>query len=99
MAEEFIVKIVVLLRSAACIAVWLIVLSPLSSFAEGTAQQRAACMGDAFRFCAADIPDAGRIETCLIQHMSRLAPACQAQFEPQMAVRAPAASVRAGESR
>ncbi len=48
---------------------------------EGTAQQRMACTGDAFRFCASDIPNVGRIESCLMQNMSRLSSACQAQFQ------------------
>src|SRR6202000_3063259 len=38
--------------------------------AQGTAQQRTACMGDAFRFCSADIP-----KTCLLQNRERLRPA------------------------
>ena len=49
--------------------------------AQGTAQQRTACMGDAFRFCSADIPNVSRIETCLLQNRERLRPACQAQFD------------------
>jgi hypothetical protein len=43
--------------------------------AQGTAQQRTACMGDAFRFCSADIPNVSRIETCLLQNRERLRPA------------------------
>jgi hypothetical protein len=50
-------------------------------FAEGTQQQRAACMGDAFRFCREDIPNVGKIEACLLQNRERLHPACQAQFD------------------
>jgi hypothetical protein len=49
--------------------------------AQGTAAQRTACMGDAFRFCSADIPNVSRIETCLLQNRDRLSPACQAQFD------------------
>ena len=49
--------------------------------AQGTPQQRSACMGDAFRFCSADIPDVSRIEACLLQNRERLQPACQAQFD------------------
>ena len=52
---------------------------PLS--AQGTEEQRTACMGDAFRFCSADIPNVARIETCLLQNRERLRPACQAQFD------------------
>lgn len=50
-------------------------------FAEGTPQQRTACMGDAFRFCREDIPNVGKIEACLLQNRERLHPACQAQFD------------------
>jgi hypothetical protein len=49
--------------------------------AQGTAQQRTACMGDAFRFCSADIPNVSRIEACLMQNHERLHPACQAQID------------------
>jgi hypothetical protein len=49
--------------------------------AQGTTGQRTACMGDAFRFCSAEIPNVSRIETCLLQNRERLHPACQAQFE------------------
>lgn len=51
------------------------------AFAEGTPEQRAACMGDAFRFCRDDIPNVGKIEACLIQNRERLNPTCQAQFD------------------
>jgi hypothetical protein len=50
-------------------------------FAAGTPQQRAACMGDAFRFCREDIPNVGKIEACLLQNRERLHPACQAEFD------------------
>ncbi len=50
--------------------------------AQGTSQQRSDCMGDAFRFCSAYIPNVTNIETCLRQNMSRLSPACQAEFKP-----------------
>jgi hypothetical protein len=49
--------------------------------AQGTPDQRSACMGDAFRFCSADIPNVSRIEACLGQNRSELNPACRAEFE------------------
>jgi hypothetical protein len=49
--------------------------------AQGTAEQRSACMGDAFRFCSQDIPNVSRIEACLLANRERLRPACQAQFD------------------
>lgn len=50
------------------------------AFAQGTAEQRSACMGDAFRFCGRDIPNISRIEGCLAQNVARLHPACAAEF-------------------
>jgi hypothetical protein len=48
--------------------------------AQGTPQQRSACIGDAFRFCSGDIPNVARIEACLLQNRERLHTACQAQL-------------------
>ncbi|MBM3550626.1 MAG: hypothetical protein FJX45_02435 [Alphaproteobacteria bacterium] len=50
--------------------------------AQGTAQERSDCMGDALRFCSADIPDVDEIESCLQQNMARLSPACRREFAP-----------------
>jgi hypothetical protein len=57
---------------------WVINVGP--ALAQGTAQQRSSCMGDAFRFCSEDIPNVSRIEACLLQNRERLHPACQAEF-------------------
>jgi hypothetical protein len=57
------------------------IVSTVPAFAEGTPEQRAACMGDAFRFCRDDIPNVGKIEACLLQNRERLHPGCQAQFD------------------
>ena len=51
-----------------------------SAFAQGTAEQRSACMGDAFHFCFRDIPNVSKIENCLAQNVSRLKPDCAAEF-------------------
>jgi hypothetical protein len=58
----------------------LVVAAP--ALAQGTAEERSACMGDAFRFCLSDIPNVAEIEACLIKNESRLSPACRAEFEP-----------------
>ena len=55
------------------------------ALAQGTAEQRSACMGDAFRFCASDIPNVGKIEACLEAKRSELSPACRAEFQPGQA--------------
>jgi hypothetical protein len=49
--------------------------------AQGTAEQQSACIRDAFAFCAAEIPNAARVEACLESNKSKLSPACQAQFD------------------
>lgn len=56
------------------------VLAAPQSFAQGTPEQRAACTGDAFRYCAAEIPNVSRITTCMRENLSRLSPACKAAF-------------------
>jgi hypothetical protein len=50
--------------------------------AQGTPQQRAACMDDAYRFCGSVIPDVRRIEACLQRKLAQLTAACRAQFAP-----------------
>jgi hypothetical protein len=50
--------------------------------AQGTAEQRSACMGDAFKFCSAYIPNVSAIESCLKQNVNNLDPACRAEFQP-----------------
>ncbi|EKS33232.1 hypothetical protein [Afipia clevelandensis] len=55
---------------------------PAAAFAQGTSDQRSACMGDAFRFCGADIPNVAKIEACLGQNRANLTPACAAEFQP-----------------
>jgi hypothetical protein len=49
-----------------------------SSFAQGTAEQRAACTPDAFRLCRSEIPDVDRVIACLKQNAPNLSKACQA---------------------
>ena len=53
-----------------------------AAWAQGTSEERSACMGDAFRFCSAFIPNVTAIENCLRQNVNNLTPACRAEFEP-----------------
>jgi hypothetical protein len=55
-------------------------LLPAPALAQGTAEERSACIGDAFRFCGSDIPIVSRIEACLIKNMSQLSKGCQEEF-------------------
>ena len=65
-------------RFAALLAGLVLLSAP--ALAQGTAEERSACMGDAFRFCASDIPDVPKIEACLVHNKDRLTPACQTEF-------------------
>jgi hypothetical protein len=49
--------------------------------AQGTAEERSACMGNAFEFCSSDIPNVAKIEACLKGNLSRISPECRAEFE------------------
>jgi hypothetical protein len=67
-------------RGSAVLASLFLAAAP--AVAQGTAQERSACIGDAFRFCAADIPNVPKIEACLGSKQSQLTPACKAEFQP-----------------
>jgi hypothetical protein len=70
-------------RPAAVLAGLLLACAPAA--AEGTPEQRDACMDDAYRFCGKLIPNERMIEACLEQNLSRLSPDCRAQFDPPKA--------------
>jgi hypothetical protein len=53
----------------------------------GTSDQRMSCTPDAFRLCAAYIPDGAKVENCLRQNVSNLSPACRSVFG--QAIRSP----------
>lgn len=42
-----------------------------------TAEERQACMDDAFRLCSAFIPDRARVTACMVQNKSRLGAPCR----------------------
>jgi len=48
---------------------------------EATAEQREACMPDAFRLCSSEIPDVGRITACMKANEANLSPRCRAVFQ------------------
>jgi len=62
---------------AVALAISLVAFSS-SSFAVGTAEQRAACTPDALRLCSAEIPNIPRIVACLRANKSNLSKPCQA---------------------
>ena len=56
-----------------------------SSFAIGTAAQRAACTPDALRLCSSEIPNIPRIVACLRQNKSNLSKPCAAAMNSPLA--------------
>jgi hypothetical protein len=57
--------------------------------AQGTAAQREACEGDAFRFCSEFIPIVHMIENCLSRNLKKLSSACQIQMRGGVPVSRP----------
>lgn len=54
------------IRTAALGATFIaMLLASSSAFAQGTPEQRAACMGDAFRYCGSEIPNVANITSCM----------------------------------
>jgi len=49
----------------------------------GTASQQAACTSDVFRLCWNEIPDVGRIVSCLKRERPRLSAPCRMVFQPR----------------
>lgn len=41
------------------------------------------CHDDAFRLCAAVIPDEGKIHACLVHYAKQLSPRCRAIIQPR----------------
>jgi hypothetical protein len=56
---------------------------PTSGFAgpQPTAEQRAACSGDYFRFCFSPNPNAATVVACLKSHKPELSASCRALFD------------------
>jgi hypothetical protein len=58
--------------------------SPSSSFSQGTLEQRLACTPDVLRLCSEFIPDADQITICLRETSAELSDACRTVFEAAM---------------
>jgi hypothetical protein len=52
--------------------------SSSAGFAQGTPEQRAACMGDVFKFCSSEIPNVAKVTACMKANGAKLSPACKA---------------------
>jgi hypothetical protein len=77
-------RILKLTTGSVAVALTLVTLST-SSFAIGTAEQRAACTPDALRLCSSEIPNIPRIVACLRQNKSNLSKPCQAAMNSPLA--------------
>lgn len=76
----------ILLRAMApMIAGLALSLQTASSFAAVTAEQRIACTPDVFRLCSSEIPDVGRITSCLVTQKSNLSHACRTVIDTALA--------------
>ncbi len=51
-------------------------------------EQRQACMGDAFRFCASSIPDRQLVGRCLASNRDQLTQACRSMIDNGKSTRA-----------
>jgi hypothetical protein len=56
--------------------------SPGSAYSEEARQK---CTGDAFRLCAAEIPNVSRIAACMIKRRADLSPGCRAVMDRDLA--------------
>lgn len=70
------------MKFSAIVFILLSLAGALPASAQGTAQERSACMGDAFKFCSSDIPFVSEIESCLQSNVARLSKACKREFLP-----------------
>lgn len=66
------------LRSAAILAAMTLV--PAYAAAQGTAEERAACTGDAMSLCGEFIPSVEKITACMKSKIKELSPGCRAHF-------------------
>jgi hypothetical protein len=65
----------------------------------GTWEQQMACTPDVWRLCGDQIPDVGRIVTCLRQNTPQLSNDCRAVFESQANAQQPPPASRAPQQR
>jgi hypothetical protein len=52
-----------------------------------TAEGRSLCSGDAYRLCAAEIPNISKITSCMLAKKSQLSAPCRSYIDRQIAAR------------
>lgn len=65
---------------ALAIAVCLLAMVGSSKAQDFSSEQRAACTGDAFRFCSSEMPNIPAITACMRKNRSSLSAGCKAVF-------------------
>ena len=70
-----------MLASMRFIFMFSILLLPVAANGQGTAAQKLACTGDAFKFCGPQIPDVPAVTACMRTNYASLSAKCQAQFD------------------
>ena len=65
------------MKLSTVIATLSLIATAAPALAEGTAAQRAACTGDAFRLCASEIPNVAGITACLHRERASLSAGCR----------------------
>jgi uncharacterized protein YdeI (BOF family) len=63
------------------LAIVLLITTPALAQQQGTAEEQAACRGDAIRFCASHAGNQPAMRQCLAANKARLSPACRAVVE------------------
>src|ERR1700678_472193 len=64
-----------------------------------TLEEQQRCMGDAMRLCSSEIPDVGRITTCMERQRESLSDRCKAVFETDAPAAVTQSSVAAKPSK
>jgi hypothetical protein len=66
------------IRNALIGTALVVLASSSAALAQGTPEQRSACMGDAFRLCSSEIPSVERVTACLKANYSKVSAGCKA---------------------
>ncbi|WP_241023689.1 hypothetical protein [Paraburkholderia sp. Ac-20340] len=69
------------MRVRAMLAATFMLAAALPGYAATQDEQDHACRGDAFHFCASEIPNKEKIKACMKQHYDELSPPCKAMFK------------------
>ena len=77
----------------AAFSLWLAA-SAMAQASPSEAEQRMACMGDAVRLCAVDIPDRQRVRACMAAEHDQLSASCRVVFDASVKAETDAQAVK-----